>query len=106
MEPVRWLCHGSGTPVLELHLCCLRRLERTAMNILKFPLHHQDVGAVVVATLSGVESDVFLVDPPNLRSLEHGAAFHYHGGHYKRSPVRLHVPSSGDWTAVVIPGSG
>jgi hypothetical protein len=28
------------------------------------------------------------------------------GGHYKQSPVRLSVPHSGDWTAVVVPGAG
>jgi hypothetical protein len=76
------------------------------MNFLKFPLNHQSAGAVVEVTLSGVESDVFLVDPPNLAAMEGGRQFSYHGGHYKQSPVRLVVPHSGIWTAIVVPGAG
>ncbi len=76
------------------------------MNYLTFPLSYQDAGAVVVVTLSGVESDVFLVDRSNLSSFQHGDRFTYVGGHYAKSPVRLHVPSANDWTAVVIPGRG
>jgi hypothetical protein len=77
------------------------------MNFLKFPLHHQVAGAVVQVTLSGVESDVFLVDEINLRQFEQrGSGFSYTGGHYKGSPVRLRVPSSGLWTAIVIPSPG
>ncbi len=76
------------------------------MNFLRFPLNQQSAGRVVEATLSGVESDVFLVDPPNLRSFELGQSFQYHGGHYKQSPIRLRVPRAGDWTAVVVPGAG
>ncbi len=76
------------------------------MNYLKFPLSYQDAGAVVLVTLSGVESDVFLVDPGNLSSFQHGGRFTYVGGHYAKSPVRLQVPSGNDWTAVVVPGQG
>jgi Domain of unknown function (DUF1883) len=76
------------------------------VNYIKFPLKYQPAGAVVEATLAGVESDVFLVDPSNLSALEQGRNFSFHGDHYKQSPVRLIVPSSGDWTAVVIPGPG
>lgn len=76
------------------------------MNYLKFPLNHQATGSVVEVTLQGVESDVFLVDPVNLSNMESGRSFRYHGGHYKQSPVRLSVPSSGLWTVVVVPGQG
>lgn len=76
------------------------------MNFLKFALHHQTAGAVVEVALSGVESDVFLVDEINLRQFERGGGFSYTGGHYKGSPVRLRVPSSGSWTAVVVPSPG
>jgi hypothetical protein len=76
------------------------------MNFLKFPLRFQTGGQVMVATISGVESDVFLVDDSNFRSFESGRDFRYFGGHYKRSPIRLQVPNSGNWTAVVIPGAG
>ena len=76
------------------------------MNFVKFPLHTQNAGAIVEVTLSGVESDVFLVDPSNLRAMESGRQFSYTGGHYKQSPVRLSIPARGDWTAVVVPGAG
>jgi hypothetical protein len=65
-----------------------------------------DAGALVETTLSGVESDVFLVDSMNLRAFESSERFDYVGGHFKSSPVRLRVPSPATWTAVVIPGSG
>jgi Domain of unknown function (DUF1883) len=76
------------------------------VNFLKFPLGYQLGGAVVVATLAGVESDVFLVDPSNLLDFERGRSFRYTGGHYKSSPVSLRVPTAGQWTAVVVPGLG
>jgi hypothetical protein len=76
------------------------------MNFIKFPFQGLRIGAVVEVTLTGVESDVFLVDPSNLRSMEAGGQFKYHGGHFKNSPVRISVPSEGDWTAIVVPGAG
>lgn len=76
------------------------------VNYVKFPLHQQNGGNLVEVTLSGVESDVMLVDQANLASFERGREFRYTGGHYKRSLVRLRTPASGDWTVVVIPGSG
>lgn len=76
------------------------------MNYLKFPLQHQKGGAIVEVSLTGVESDVFLVDYANLSAFERGGQFSYFGGHYQGSPVRIRIPSSGTWTAVVIPSPG
>lgn len=76
------------------------------MNYLKFPLGTVGPGTVVEVTLSGVESDVFLVDTANLAVLQRGGQFRYTGGHYKSSPVRLGVSHHADWTAVVVPGAG
>jgi hypothetical protein len=76
------------------------------MNYLKFPLDYQTTGAIVQTTLEGVESDVFVVDAPNLSSFERGGNFRYVGGHYTSSPVRLVIPSPGTWTVVVVPGTG
>lgn len=73
------------------------------MNYLSFPLGRVALGSVVEVTLSGSESDVFLVDSLNLAKFKRGQSFQYVGGHYKRSPVRLAAPSPGDWTAVVVP---
>jgi hypothetical protein len=63
-------------------------------------------GSIVEVTLSGVESDVFLVDPSSFRAMESGRQYQYHGGHFKNSPVRLSVPHTGEWIAVVVPGAG
>jgi hypothetical protein len=76
------------------------------MRFRKWPLGHQVIGAVVEVALRGVASDVFIVDDANLSRLERGDQYTYYGGHYTQSPVRLRVPSSGMWTAVVIPIGG
>ena len=76
------------------------------MDCIKFPLNHQPAGRTVEVSLDGVESDVFLVDSANLSRLERGGQFRYHGGHAKRSPIRLQMPFEGDWTAVVVPLPG
>jgi hypothetical protein len=61
------------------------------MNFRKYSLGHLEPGRVVAATLSGVESDVFLVDDVNLRSFESGRAFRYFGGHYRPSPIQSQI---------------
>jgi hypothetical protein len=66
---------------------------------------YQDTRVVAEVTLSGVESDEFLVDSLNLSAFERGGRFTYFGGHYKSSPVILRVPSAGTWSAVVVPTS-
>jgi len=76
------------------------------MNYLAFPVGSAGPGATVEVTLSGAESDVFLVDSANLAKMKRGQSFHYTGGHYRQSPVRLRVPSLAAWTAVVIPTGG
>lgn len=73
------------------------------MEYLTFPLGRLSRGSVVVVALSGDESDVFIVDQPNLHAFERGTSFHYHGVHAKQSPVQIAVPAPGDWTAVVVP---
>ncbi len=45
------------------------------MNYLRLPLGYQNAGAVFQTTLSGVESDVFLVDSHNLSNFENGRPF-------------------------------
>jgi len=75
-------------------------------DYMTFSLNQQEAGSVVEVKLHGVESDVFLVDPSNLSSFKRGASFRYTGGHFKQSPVRLQVPSDGNWSAVVVPIGG
>jgi hypothetical protein len=78
------------------------------MQFLKIPLGQLVSGSVVEVVLRGVESDVYLADDSNVRRLERGdlSGFRGYGGHYKRSPVRLGVPTSGTWTVIVIPIGG
>ena len=76
------------------------------MNYGTFPLNFQRSGAIVTVSLKGVESDVMLLDSTNLQAFERGAQYRYFGGHYKRSPVQLRVPTSGTWTVVIVPGLG
>jgi hypothetical protein len=64
-------------------------------------------GTIVIVTLSGVESDVFLVDGSNYNKFRQRQRYERFGGHYKASPVRLVVPHRAQaWTAVVVPGAG
>jgi Domain of unknown function (DUF1883) len=76
------------------------------MNYLHWDYTSLKRGAVANVTLKGVESDVMLLSPSNYSRFQRGDSFQYYGGHYKKSPVRLVVPSSGSWHVVVIPGSG
>jgi hypothetical protein len=76
------------------------------MNYLESPLNFQRAGAIVTVSLTGVESDVMLLDSNNLQAFKRGAWYQYHGGHYKNSPVQLQVPSAGTWAVVIVPGPG
>lgn len=67
---------------------------------------HSDLGTrsrgdVVEITLSGSAANVMLMDTSNFNSYKNGRAFRYTGGLARQSPVRLQVPSSGRWHAVV-----
>lgn len=61
---------------------------------------------VVHVTLSGCESDVFLVDAINYSAFCRGDNFRYYGGHYRASPVNLRAPSTGRWHLVIQPTGG
>jgi Domain of unknown function (DUF1883) len=80
--------------------------RRWYVKFLKFPLSYQKSGTVVEVNMTGTASDVFLVDNANLTVFERGGRFTYYGGHYRRSPALLQVPSVGVWTAVVVPPPG
>lgn len=67
---------------------------------------HSDLGSrsrgdVVEVTLSGSAANVMLMDSSNFSSYKNGRSFRYTGGLARQSPVRLQVPSSGRWHAVV-----
>lgn len=64
-------------------------------------LGHLNRGDVVVVNLSGSAANVRLLDSSNYSKYKHGQRHHYCGGLAKRSPVRLAVPHTGRWYAVV-----
>lgn len=64
-------------------------------------LGNRSRGDVVEITLSGSAANVMLMDSSNFNSYKNGRAFRYTGGLARQSPVRLQVPSSGRWHAVV-----
>lgn len=64
-------------------------------------LGNRSRGDVVEVTLSGSAANVMLMDTSNFNSYKNGRRFRYAGGLARQSPVRLQVPSSGRWHAVV-----
>ena len=71
------------------------------MQYLHTPLGERQAGDVVEVTLRGTEANVLLLDSGNLAAYRAGRRYHYRGGHYRQSPVRLPVPYPGSWHVVV-----
>lgn len=71
------------------------------MEFLQHDLGYRNAGDVAEVTLVGTEANVELLDPSNLAAFKAGATHRYHGGHYKQSPARIPIPSSGHWYVVV-----
>jgi Domain of unknown function (DUF1883) len=76
------------------------------MNYSDFDLGHLGGGEVVTVSLSGVESDVMLMSESDVHRFAGGGRVTYWGGHYRRSPAKIGVPSAGAWHVVVVPGLG
>jgi len=58
-------------------------------------------GETVMVTLKGNAANVRLLDSSNFNNYKAGRRHRFHGGHAKKSPVRLQVPRSGHWHVVV-----
>jgi len=71
------------------------------MNFAYYELGHRSGGEIVEVTLSGNAANVFLVDSSNYAAYKAGRQYRYFGGHATRSPVRLPVPSAGQWYLVI-----
>ena len=63
-------------------------------------LGHRNRGDLLEVTLSA-GANVRLLDSTNFQKYRRGDAHRYHGGLARRSPVRLQIPRSGRWHAVV-----
>jgi len=64
-------------------------------------LGHRSRGDVVEVTLSGSAANVRLLDSSNYQKYRRGGQHRYYGGLARRSPVRIPIPHSGTWHAVV-----
>ena len=71
------------------------------MNFTHYNLGYLERGSVVVVTLQGSAANVRLMDTTNFNNYRAGRRHSYHGGLAKSSPVRLPVPSSGNWHVTV-----
>ncbi|MGW4693216.1 DUF1883 domain-containing protein [Kitasatospora cineracea] len=76
-------------------------VQRATMNFVVHDLGRQPKGAVAVINLSGSAANVRLMDPSNYRSYKSGGRHKYFGGLATRSPVRLAIPSDGQWYVTV-----
>jgi len=57
-------------------------------------------GDVIQAILTGNAAWVRVMDDLNFQSYQSGGLYHYHGGHFTRSPAVITVPP-GTWNVVV-----
>jgi len=71
------------------------------MQFSYYDLGNRSGGEIVEITLSGNAANVFLADSSNFSSYKSGRGYKYFGGHATRSPVRLQIPTSGHWYAVI-----
>lgn len=71
------------------------------MQFVQHDLGHRRAGEIVEITLSGNAANVRLLDSSNFSSYRNGRQRRGYGGLAKRSPVRLPIPYSGHWYAVV-----
>jgi hypothetical protein len=71
------------------------------MKYTSYDLGYQSSGTTAVVTLHGTEANVKLLDSNNFASYRANRQHHYHGGHYRGSPVRLTIPHDGQWHVTV-----
>ncbi len=71
------------------------------MQFIQSDLGHRQRGEIVEVTINGNAANVRLLDSTNFNSYKNGRRHTFHGGLTKRSPVRLAIPHSGHWYAVV-----
>lgn len=70
------------------------------MNYLHSDLGNRSRGDVLIVTLTR-GANVRLLDPSNFSRYKQGKEHRFHGGRTTKSPVRIPIPRSGHWHAVV-----
>ncbi len=88
-------CGSTVSPIVSESLASV-----SFMNYLHSDLGQRRRGDVLEVTLTR-GANVRLLDSSNFRRYKRGERHTYHGGFAKRSPVRIAIPSSGHWYAVV-----
>ena len=71
------------------------------MNFTHYDVGRMERGQIVEITLSGSAANVRLMDSSNFQNYRNGRQHTYYGGLAKQSPVRLSIPSSGNWHVTV-----
>lgn len=71
------------------------------MNFTHYNLGYIERGSLVEVTLQGSAANVRLMDSSNFNSYKAGRQHRYTGGLAKSSPVRLQIPSSGNWHVAI-----
>ena len=71
------------------------------MNFTHYDLGRKERGEIIEITLSGSAANVRLMDSSNFQNYRNGRRHTCYGGLAKQSPVRLQVPSSGNWHVTI-----
>lgn len=67
------------------------------MNFTHYDLGRKERGQIIEITLSGSAANVRLMDSSNFQNYRNGRNHRYNGGLARKSPVRLSIPSTGNW---------
>lgn len=71
------------------------------MNFTHYNLGRKERGQIVEINLQGSAANVRLMDNSNFQNYRNGKRHTYYGGLAKKSPVRLQIPTSGNWHVTV-----
>jgi len=71
------------------------------MNFTHYDLGKKERGQIIEVTLTGSAANVRLMDSSNFQNYRNGRQHRYYGGLAKQSPVRISVPSTGNWHVAV-----
>lgn len=71
------------------------------MEFTYYELGRRERGEVVEVSLSGSAANVRLMDYSNYQNYKNGKKHTYYGGLAKQSPIRIAIPSTGNWYLTV-----
>jgi hypothetical protein len=60
----------------------------------------------IVVVQCNYQANVLVTDDHNFQRYKSGSTFNYHGGNYKRFPVKIAVPTDGYWNVTIDLGGG